>query len=76
MEIATLSNLIWLASEISGLSFSAEDAKLSEEAFINLVEDTFAKIDTLPRWSQDGMPIHLLHFQLKFNKFGRYRECS
>ena len=51
MEIATLSNLISLASEISGLSFSAEDAKLSEEAFINLVEDTFKKIDILHRWS-------------------------
>ena len=54
MEIATLSNLMCLASEVSGIDFSAEDAKLSEEAFTAMVKDIFANISLLQKWNRNG----------------------
>ena len=47
MEITTLSNLMSLASDVSGHSFDSPDAKLSEESFTKVVADSFDKIDML-----------------------------
>ena len=54
MEIATLSNLMCLASEVSGIDFAAEDAKLSQEAFAAMVRDIFANISLVQKWSRNG----------------------
>ena len=54
MEITTLSNLVSLASDISGLSFEAPDAKLSRETFNQIVGDIYDKIDMLKRWNRSG----------------------
>ena len=54
MEIATLSNLMCLASEVSGVDFSAEDAKLSKDAFSAMVRDIFANISLLQKWNRNG----------------------
>ena len=43
-----------LASQTSGLSFTADDAKFSPEAFNKLVKDIFEKIDMLQKWSRDN----------------------
>ena len=53
MEITTLSNLMSLASDVSGHSFDAQDAKLSEDTFTQVVEDVFDKIDMLHKWNRD-----------------------
>ena len=50
MEITTLSNLIALAIEVSGLNFEATDAHLSAEAFNDVVAALFDKIDRLSKW--------------------------
>ena len=60
MEITTLSNLVSLAIEVSGLGFEANDAKLSEEEFNQVVTEIFNKIDMLQKWKRDGRT----HFQL------------
>ena len=54
MEIATLSNLMSLTSEVSGIEFSADDAKLSKEAFAAIVKDIFSNISLLQRWNKNG----------------------
>ena len=54
MEITTLSNLVALASQLSNIDFSAPDAKLSEEAFFQLVKNIFIKINLLPKWNRTG----------------------
>ena len=54
MEITTLGNLMSLASQISGIDFSAGDAKLSKEAFTELIAQIFSKIDLLHKWSRKG----------------------
>ena len=54
MEVVTLSNLVSLASEISGVEFSAPDAKYSEEQFAQLVRDIFDKINLLQKWNRNG----------------------
>ena len=54
MEVVTLSNLVSLASEISGVEFSAPDAKYSEEQFSQLVRDIFDKINLLQKWNRNG----------------------
>ena len=54
MEVVTLSNVVALASEISGVPFSASDAKFSEEQFVQLVDDIQAKINLLQKWERNG----------------------
>ena len=54
MEVVTLSNVVALASEISGVPFSASDAKFSEEQFAQLVDDIHAKINLLQKWEKNG----------------------
>ena len=53
MEIATLSNLVCLASEVSGVDFTADDAKLSAEDFGAIVDKIFAEISLLEKWSRE-----------------------
>ena len=69
MEITTLGNLMSLASQISGIDFSAADAKLSREAFAELVEDIFAKIDLLHKWNRKGK-IGLITLSAEIEYFG------
>ena len=52
MEITTLSNLMSLATDVSGHSFDSPDAKLSEESFTKVVADSFDKIDMLHKWNR------------------------
>ena len=55
MEITTLSNLIALTSQLSGIDYSSADAKFSEEAFTQLVKTIFMKINVLQKWVRNGM---------------------
>ena len=50
MEITTLSNLVALAIEVSQLSYEATDAHLTKDAFENIVDAIFDKIDLLKKW--------------------------
>ena len=59
MEIATLSNLVCLASEVSGVDFTADDAKLSAENFGAIVDKIFAEISLLEKWRRECR-FHLL----------------
>ena len=52
MEITTLSNLMSVATDVSGHSFDSPDAMLSEEAFTKVVADIFDKIDMLHKWNR------------------------
>ena len=54
MEITTLSNLMALAAKISGLNFEASDAYLTEDAFNEVVNDIYDKIDILSKWETSG----------------------
>ena len=54
MEITTLSNLVSLAIEVSGLSFEANDSNISEGSFELIVEEIFDKIDMLKKWKRKG----------------------
>ena len=54
MEITTLSNLMALAAEISGLNFEDTDAYLTEDAFNEVVDAIFDKIDILSKWETSG----------------------
>ena len=54
MEITTLSNLMALAAEISGLNFEGTDAYLTEDAFNEVVDAIFDKIDILSKWETSG----------------------
>ena len=67
MEIATLSNLMSLASEVSGVDFNADDAKLSAENFEAIVDDIFAKISLLQKWSKEGR-FYITSFSLYDNR--------
>ena len=87
MEITTLSNLMGrfylvnqhivqtcftaLATQTSGLSFTAEDAKLSQEAFNQIVEDIFAKIDMLQKWNRQQK---IDNFESQISKWPGLRE--
>ena len=55
MEITTLSNLLALTSQLSGIDYSLADAKFSEEAFTQLVKTIFMKINVLQKWVRNGM---------------------
>ena len=50
MEITTLSNLVALASEVSGLSYEANDAHLAKDTFDDIIDTIFDKIDLLKKW--------------------------
>ena len=50
MEITTLSNLVALAIEVSQLSYEATDAHLTKDAFDDIVDAIFDKIDLLKKW--------------------------
>ena len=55
MEITTLSNLLALAMEISGLDFADDATNVNETDFNKLVDDIFDTISTLQRWTMKGM---------------------
>ena len=57
MEVTTLSNLVALALEVSGLDYEANDAtnKVTEAEFNKLVDDIFTKIENLKKWKRNGM---------------------
>ena len=52
MEITTKSNLVALATELSGLSFDGHDAHISEDTFIATVKDIFDKVTILGKWER------------------------
>ena len=54
MEIVTLSNLVALAVEISGLNFEGDDAHLTETAFTEVVKGIFDRINLLGKWEKKG----------------------
>ena len=54
MEICTLSNLLALAEEVSGLQSDAENASLSKEKFHAIVKDIFNQIDLFSKWKRKG----------------------
>ena len=55
MEVTTLSNLLALAIEISGLDYEDDAATINETDFNKLVDDIFNTISTLQKWSMKGM---------------------
>ena len=57
MEITTLSNLVALTVEISGLDYHGATANFSEAEFNTLVEEIFNKISNLGKWSRNGRQI-------------------
>ena len=71
MEITTLSNLMALASDTSGISFDAGDAKLSGEEFYEIIREIYDKIDMLKKWTRDGKQfLSLEQFNLILVKTG------
>ena len=54
MEVTTLSNLVALASEVSGLGLDTEDANITENAFKQIVSEVYARIDGLGKWLPAG----------------------
>ena len=53
MEVTTVSNLVALAVNLSGLNIEATEARFDEEAFNNLIDTVFLSIDTLNKWEDD-----------------------
>ena len=66
MEITTLSNLMALASDTTGISFDAGDAKLSGEEFYEIIREIYDKIDMLKKWTREGKQFLSLK-QFNFN---------
>ena len=54
MEITTLSNLVSLALELSGLHYNAVNANFSETDFNHLIDKIFDQIDMLQKWKKSG----------------------
>jgi hypothetical protein len=54
MEITTLSNLISLALELSGLHYNAVNANFTETDFNHLIDKIFDQIDMLQKWKKSG----------------------
>ena len=54
MELCTISNLVALAEEISGLSSENvnTDANLTKQKFDKLIDDIFKKIDCFTKWDR------------------------
>ena len=53
MEVTTVSNLVALAVNLSGLNIEATEARFDEEAFNNLIATVFLSIDALSKWEDD-----------------------
>ena len=52
MEITTLSNLVSLAIQVSGLGLDTNDAHISKTQFTEIVETIFDKISNLDKWNR------------------------
>ena len=60
-----------LASDTSGISFDAGDAKLSGEEFYEIIREIYDKIDMLKKWTRDGKQfLSLEQFNLILVKTG------
>ena len=54
MEITTLSNLVSLALELSGLHYNTVNTNFSETDFNHLIDKIFDQIDMLQKWKKSG----------------------
>ena len=63
LEICSLSNLVALAQQISGISVQAKDTSLSEMQFRDIVDSIFLQIDMFSKWRKDGnIPNYTIFF--------------
>ena len=55
MEVTTLSNLVALGLEISGLEYDADTVDITEADFNQLVDTIFDSLDMHQKWKRNGM---------------------
>ena len=57
MEVCTVSNLVALAMEISGLPYREDTTEFTEAHFHHLVDTIFDNINNFQKWNRKGMNI-------------------